>query len=243
MLTKLLMVALAAGISAASTNSAASHCPPRDTGSQIFRPRLTCGYWTGLEPTPEHYPWTHEPVCRMGKDPDPKSKRKKRFCLYTMSNLTTGRGVSIITTPTVAKSILKKSSFELYDEKLNPRKPQAYEWRESPGRGIGVFATRDINAGDVVFSDLPSFIIADDALEYLGANDRPRMQWRGVLQLPKREQDRSRSLAVSQGTDLISDVLHTNSIGLVIGEESEHGALVPDLAVSFVHPVSKVQEC
>ena len=69
------------------------------------------------------------------------------------------------------------------------------------------------------------------------------MQWRGVLQLPKREQDRSRSLAVSQGTDLISDVLHTNSIGLVIGEESEHGALVPDLAVSFVHPVSKVQEC
>jgi len=233
MLLRLLVAASFTGVSVAGASASAQQCSPRGTGRQIFRPKQTCGLVTGLESSPDYRPWTHEPHCSTAKSTNNDGEEKKfsKFCVYTKSSEKTGRGLSIITTPAIAKAMSERILFRVFDESPRPSENSNYEWRQLPGRGIGLIATRNIQAGEIILKDLPSILLERHAKELLRTNDLVRMLWRGILQLPKAEQNKSRCLAVSAGLDLIEDIMHTNGVGLVLREDEENAALFPELSV------------
>jgi len=242
MLIRLLIAASVASAGLTGTTGAPSQqCMPRASGFQLFRPKYTCGHLTDLEPTPGFKPWTHEPLCRTGKDPDDKGKKPKRkkFCIYTRTNPDTGRGFSILTTPAVARSIQKFTEFDLFDDPKRVSSSPPYEKRALPGRGIGLIATRDIKLGETIMIDWPALVTSKQAIKMLGPRDLQRLVWRGLLQLSEQDQNRTRSLSVSResGSDQLEEITHTNSIGMMLSGTEENTAVMPEMAVRSCLPL------
>jgi hypothetical protein len=141
----------------------------------------------------------------------------------------------MITTPELAQTLSSKDSIGGYKHKneqftLNGRAP-SYEARKTIGRGVGLFSTSEIQAGEIILTDPPKFIILRDALDALSQPERQEMQWRGVLQLSRDDQKLFRNLVRSKGGDEIDDILQTNSMGLSLGDKHGYLAVMPNAAV------------
>ena len=195
---------------------------------------LVCPQLTNLEPSTEYYPWTHLPQCI--EAPDEGDGLPETFCLYTRAVPGSERGFSIITTKELAREFELKDAISNQELDIKSvyidNETALYETRGTKFRGIATFATHDIKAGQVIFTDSPLFITLRAALHDLPREERHVLQWRGVLQLSKKAQNRIRSLTTSRGGDEIDDALQTNAIGVSMGDEpSPYLALMPKAAV------------
>jgi hypothetical protein len=158
------------------------------------------------------------------------------FCLYTRAASGSRREFNIVATPEFAKTLALKDPISGQNQETNEATGNfnlpSYETRETKGRGVGLFSTSEIEAGQVILSDSPVFITLRDALDFLPRTERQEMQWRGVYQLSTDVQTLLLDLSTSRGGDQIDDILQTNSIGLSLGDRRGYLALFPQVAVS-----------
>lgn len=235
MLLGILIVVLAFGARPMSAAKSPGFCTPRSV--KLFaRKEDTCPRIADLEPHPENHPWSYEPDCLDTPEDDPGGR--VTYCLYTRASSGRRREFSIVTTPELAETLSLKDLVD--DSKLREEESTVdstsalFETRDTRGRGLGLFATREISAGQVIFTDSPVLITLRDALDYLPRIERQEMQWRGVFQLSPDVQKLLLNLATSRGGDQIDDILQTNSLGLSLGDKRGYLALMPQVAVSII---------
>jgi hypothetical protein len=103
-------------------------------------------------------PWTHVGPCKPAGD--------QLFCLFSSYSFN-NRGISIVTTPERSLALAKKPAFE---EQRNQRRSSPTGWvdtlddprfgpAEIPGKGIGVVATRHIQAGELLLINTPALLV------------------------------------------------------------------------------------
>ncbi len=190
-------------------------------------------------------PWTNEPYClrprSIGSD--------ETFCVYSSSVFNENSGISLITTPDIAASLVEAiqrptAAWENRRDLAGQKEPEydengfevelPYEVVEIPGRGMGVVATRKIKQFDVIMVSYPA-MIADNAFfppeEEMTPTEGPRLFQRALDQLGN--QERFLNLAQSMGGDVhvVEDVIRTNAFGLYLNGKG-HKGLYPEIAVS-----------
>jgi hypothetical protein len=183
------------------------------------------------------FPWTHNPTCVQAVLPNGVgSGQHQDFCVYTNAVFASGRGISIITTPEIAAS-LTAESFAPYEEELDGL--VLYEERETDGRGIGLFAKQDIEAGTTLILKHPVLIVAREALSTPSKTRRQLLLRKAVEQLPARTRAMFLDLAKSMGGPEINDIIQTNSMGIDFEDGSRHLGVIPEASVRFCHVVRR----
>jgi hypothetical protein len=176
------------------------------------------------------FPWTHNPTCVQAVLPNGVgSGQHQDFCVYTNAAFASGRGISIVTTPEIAAS-LTMESFAPYEEELDS--PVLYEERKTNDRGIGLFATVDIEAGTTLISKHPVIFVAREALSTPSKTRRQLLLKKAVEQLPEKTRTSLLNLAKSRGGPEINDIIQTNSMGMKFEDGTAHLGVVPEAAVS-----------
>ncbi|PMD39279.1 SET domain-containing protein [Hyaloscypha variabilis F] len=211
------------------------YCPTsRPAALFVTENEATCPLMTDVAARSKSHPWTHKVRCM--ETPDDEYGKPQTFCLYTRAASGSRRECSIVTTPALAEKLAldertgeEKQSAGKTTEGLNSTLP-AFEIRAIKGRGVGTFATSNIEVGQVIFTDSPIFITLRDALDLLPRTERQEMQWRGVLQLSVDGRRVFRNLSKSRGGDEIDDILQTNALGLSLGGTKGYLALMPQVA-------------
>jgi hypothetical protein len=144
------------------------------------------------------------------------------YCAYTNADSNNGIGISIITTPTVAKDPTQRSIFYQTGSTthLHNRHEQPFERKALDGRGVGLISTAQIAPNATIISERPLFLIARSAWKAFARThaDRENLRllvWRAVLQLPDLSQRKLRSLAKQSHDyeDEIEEILLTNGFG------------------------------
>jgi hypothetical protein len=201
------------------------HCEPVPDILTFPRDQVCPRVQDGITST--SFPWTHNPTCINTKVRQGSGLKKETLCVYSNSRFAHGRGISLITTPEVATEyVLESFSHEDQEDRGN----LLYEARQTEDRGMGLFATKQIRAGDSIMVKHPVLIIARDAWES-PREDRHRLLEIAVQQLPEKTTKRFLDLAKSRGGFKLDDIVQTNSKRTRLGE-IEHLAIVPEAAVS-----------
>ena len=175
-------------------------------------------------------PWSYKPVCTK------TFGDRGHFCVYTSLTFGEGRGISLFTTPSLAKLVSRLPAFKNghLDGANNSTSPP-WKAQQLPGRGIGLVATRDIHFGETVTSFTPALLVHVDLNELLSPTELERYQRIAINQLPSATRRMflglaRRSNAVDQS---IQDIIDTNSfrapIDMGTGEQGmQHAAVYPE---------------
>lgn len=146
--------------------------------------------------------------------------------MYTSSRFANGRGISLVTTPEVATSYLLES---FSNEDQEDRGQEAYQARQTNDRGIGLFATKKLQAGESLAIKHPVLLVARDLLRNVTREQRQRLLEIAIKQLPQKTTDLVLALATSRGGNVYDDIVQTNSKGMSLGHVS-HLGVVPETA-------------
>ncbi|KAI1759589.1 SET domain-containing protein [Hypoxylon sp. FL1150] len=179
-------------------------------------------------------PWKRRPYC---VEPAQDDTPGPQFCLYTFEPFRGDQGLSVITTPALAASMIDAlddsvvppkyrdhpSSFSTADGQGGP----AYVVKDVPKRGKGLVAQRPIRKWDVVLVDYPALLTHMDVFAAVDDESRADLLDQALQQLPKAQQNKIFSLARSTGGEPIEDVLRTNIFGVELGLEIPHSGLYP----------------
>ena len=204
-------------------------------------------------------PWCVQPTSHNETDADTdgnNNKNKKRdpkLCVYTVTSLRGGAGMSIVTTPDVAASIanelqdpdiawLEKERGVPFALSSPPHAPSsssskgkaAYRITEVEGKGLGVLATREIKEGEILMFGPPILVrMAEYAVKWPSSGAFMSLQ-HASTRLPTREKELLLSLAKSGEGYIVDDVMNTNAFQMTVGDEAvEHSGLFPEIAVSL----------
>lgn len=217
-----------------------------------LRSDLTCDAQS-LAPLPSdpaiYRPWTHEPHCIR-----PAEKPLLAFCVLT--NAEYHGGLSLVTLPELGMHMANRTGMAMgpgervglgMDEE-NPGSGGAaegvaekkYEERFVEGKGRALFLKegQSLKAGEVVLVDYPSLLIAKDAMEVLLPEERHRMNWLGVMQLPEEERGVVRGLT-SRGkyADEVDNIVSMNALSVQYGGFAHMGTF-PEAAVRVLLSLS-----
>jgi len=181
-------------------------------------------------------PWTHEPHCIQGAL---QAVGAPEWCVYTDTTFRGGRGLSVITHPQFAASLVPALDDTLLaareaDEAPAGRKHRNYALKQLRGRGTGVVARRDLSRWQIVMYDYPSMVVKGDFFDSeLGEEEQDELKQVALRQLPKERQSEILALAASHGAEKIEDILRTNVLGVDVSGEM-HLGLFPAHSVSSV---------
>jgi len=108
----------------------------------------------------DHFKWSEPVKCI------PKNDSKTDYCVYTSNEFASGRGISFFTTPAIIEKIKRLPAFTDIDvhKNINPPENPPWEVQNIQGRGNGLFATRQLQRGDTIISELPLGVYHTDAL-------------------------------------------------------------------------------
>ena len=165
------------------------------------------------DPRP-HFPWTHKPICYIVvTDGVPK------LCIYTNASFSNGRGISIFTTPSLAKEFAQLSAFiepSSLSQANSYHRPPTYV-KSIPGKGKGMFASRDLKRGELITTNTPLLVVYRE--EVLSSKDREFYLGTGVHQLNRKSRALYYGMATIYGDERVKtqDVLKANTFGLEIG--------------------------
>ena len=168
-------------------------------------------------------PWTHAPICT-----PTLQTINSTLCIYTSSTFSNGRGISIFTTPTLAKT------FALLPAFTSPQPPHinvptdAYTATTIPGKGLGMLATRDLVFGDMVTAYTPVFLAYLEV--ELSTLEREKWWRRAVEQLPEESKDTFLDLATIYGDERVrvQDIVKSNTFRVEVGGGVGHLAIWPE---------------
>lgn len=216
-----------------------------------LRSDLTCDA-ESLAPLPSdpaiYRPWTHEPYCI-----HPAEKPLLAFCVFT--NAEYHGGTSFVTLPELGMHMANRTGMAMGpgqagavrvggEDEQGGREgnvkevEKKYEERVVEGKGRALFLKEGetLKAGEVVLVDYPSLLVAKDAMEVLAPEERYRMNWLGVMQLPDEGRAVARGLT-SRGryADEVDNVLAMNALAVQYGGFQHMGAF-PEAAVRTIPP-------
>lgn len=173
----------------------------------------------------DYGPWTHAPVCT----PTLQSINDT-LCVYTDASFADNRGISIFTTPSLAKTFASLPAFRnpsaLTAQSIN-QPTDAYHTTAIPGRGIGMLASRPLSFGDRVTAYTPAFVAYLES--ELSTPDREAF-WRiAIEQLPEALRSEFLSLATVYGDERIrvQDIVKANTFQVVM-QGVNHLAVWPE---------------
>ncbi|SPO04076.1 uncharacterized protein DNG_06759 [Cephalotrichum gorgonifer] len=224
-------------LTSAQTTPPPFQCPSATT---LLSPSPTCAA-SSLSPLPSDpyafRPWTHEPYCL-----HPADKPLLGFCLFT--NAEFHGGMSVVTLPEIAAVMANRtgmwlapppqhSTVRLWEDGSGPvvggdEQARAhgevverkFEERAAPGKGRGLFVRegQSVRAGEVLFVEYPTLLIARDAIEVLLPEERYRMNWLSVGQLGEKGRKVVRGLwSEGKYADELDNVVAMNSLGVQYG--------------------------
>lgn len=173
----------------------------------------------------DYGPWSHAPVCT-----PVLQSINDTLCVYTDATFAHNRGISLFTTPTLAKKFASLPAFRnpsaLTAQGIN-QPTHAYRATPIPGKGIGMLASRPLKFGDRVTAYTPAFIAYLES--ELSTPDREAF-WRvAIEQLPEALRSEFLSLATVYGDERIrvQDVVKANTFQVVL-EGVNHLAVWPE---------------
>jgi hypothetical protein len=168
-------------------------------------------------------PWTHQPVCT-----EVLQSLGSKLCVYTNSSFSDGRGISIFTTPVLAKEFASLPAFQNPDA-LKDVNTFSGNWytQEIPGKGIGMLAKKHLKFKDQVTAYTPVLIAHLE--EELSTRDRERFYLVAVNQLPEATHNSYLQLAFVYGPPSVraQDIVKANTFRLEINGHN-HLAVFPE---------------
>ncbi|KAI8960211.1 SET domain-containing protein [Daldinia sp. FL1419] len=179
-------------------------------------------------------PWKRRPYCI---EPLPGDAPGPQFCLYTFEPFRGDQGISVITTPVLAASMVDALDDSVVPPRLRDHPSSslaaegkgspAYVIEEVPGKGKGLVAQRRIQKWEVVLVDYPVMLAHMGLFDVVGPELREDVLDRALRQLPEEQQDEILSLARSTSGETVEDILRTNIFGVELGIEIPHLGLLP----------------
>ncbi|KAF3005616.1 hypothetical protein E8E13_002502 [Curvularia kusanoi] len=171
------------------------------------------------------WPWTQAPTCIA-----PIPSVPSRLCVFTSSTFADGRGISIVTTPELARHAASLPAFTspalLRSAKIN-EPTNLWHSTSIPGKGIGSLASQAIPPDTQILSHTPAFIaylehalpsLAREALWHTAISRLPTQTRQSFLDLSYVHQDpRVRTQAIVQA----------NTFQLTLGG-ANHLAIFPE---------------
>ncbi|KAL2176570.1 uncharacterized protein P884DRAFT_202686 [Thermothelomyces heterothallicus CBS 202.75] len=170
-------------------------------------------------------PWSYQPFCL--KPAAEEDEPAPADCVFTLTAFRGNQGISLITTPNLAASIVTKLDdsrvppglrYQLVDAGGAQGQTAAYEIRDLPGRGKGMVAKRKFAEHETIMVGYPVLVVRLDFLNGDGLTDREKrvMMETSVKQLPPKQNWALKSLARSTGGEPILDIIRTNGFGIEI---------------------------
>lgn len=205
---------------------------------QDFWPRATAepGRGSSIPSQDSFEPWTHEPLCTPSKPvAGSDTSLDTQYCVYTNTNFRCGRGISVVTTPSIAASIAASSAFLSSGDCERPATHPPYEEVELVGRGNGLLANRTIERSELLLLDSPTFLL--NSYAYTDLDDLPRIKLmkKGMEQLPGPTRELTLGMAKAQGGYEVDDIIATNAFHQYFGEGTVHHTVLREAAVSSPH--------
>ncbi|ETI28599.1 hypothetical protein G647_01050 [Cladophialophora carrionii CBS 160.54] len=168
-------------------------------------------------------PWSYEPICT-----EHLARIQSKLCVYTDASFSNGRGISIFTTPQHAETVasLLDSDAEDYRPMINIP-TQAWYTETTPSKGIGMFASHDLNPGDLITSYTPVLLAYKENI--LSRAERETFLRHAVNRLPSGTAAGYRALATMfhDKAFLMQDVASANSFEMSVGGAA-HLAVIPE---------------
>ncbi|OAP57253.1 hypothetical protein AYL99_07991 [Fonsecaea erecta] len=178
--------------------------------------------------TTDHSPWSFKPVCT-----DHLDELGDQLCVYTDATFSSGRGISIFTTPRIAQEFAALLPFQdpsaLSSRGINPDRNADRPWYTTPipGKGMGMLASRPLKRGDLITAHTPSLLAHMENV--LSTAERERFLRLAVDQLPAASRDEYFSLAKIYGEPsvVVQDVVKANAFEMQVGGQM-HLAVFPE---------------
>jgi hypothetical protein len=165
-----------------------------------------------LQKEKHHVPWTHRPICTASLQ-----SIGEPLCIYTDSTFSNNRGISIFTTPSLARKFASLPAFqEPLPEHINSP-TGVYRTQEIEGKGIGILASRPLSFGDRITAHTPAFIAYLES--ELSTLEREK-SWRlAISQLPEELREKFLNLSTVYGDARVrvQDIVKANTFQLEIG--------------------------
>lgn len=168
-------------------------------------------------------PWTHTPICT-----PILQTINDTLCIYTNASFSNGRGISIFTTPTLAKTFASLPAFTSPQSHPINTPSNAYTATSIPGKGLGMLASRNLAFGDIVTAYTPVFLAYLEV--ELSTAEREKWWRRAVEQLPEESKDIFLNLATVYGDERVrvQDVVKSNTFRVEVGGGVGHLAIWPE---------------
>ncbi|EUC30627.1 hypothetical protein COCCADRAFT_39160 [Bipolaris zeicola 26-R-13] len=154
------------------------------------------------------------------------AKRKERMadindklCVYTDTSFAQNRGISIFTTPSLAKDFASLPAFRdasaLVSQSIN-KPTDTYHATSIPGKGIGMLASRPLKFGERVTAYTPAFLAYLES--ELSTLDREALWRTAIEQLPAELKEKFLGLATVYGDPRvqIQDIVKANTFQVLL---------------------------
>lgn len=201
--------------STAGNNTEHVQLPDRSTSSQIMVPASL-----------EHAfaPWSYPPICT-----EYLQTVGSKLCVYTNVSFSNGRGISVFTTPELARLLLTLPPLRDAAFPHSNINRFSHNWYTDflPGKGTGMLAKRPLGFGERVTAYTPALLAFLES--ELPTLEREKFFRLAVSQLPQATRDMYLDLATAYGIESVKyqDVVKANTFQLDIGGHN-HLAVFPE---------------
>ncbi|KIW44511.1 uncharacterized protein PV06_02973 [Exophiala oligosperma] len=189
----------------------------------------------------KYAPWSYRPICT-----DVLEEIDSELCVYTSTTFAGGRGLSLFTTPRVAKQMMMSSAWSTLfiddssssdstNSALGPKvevnADDTAKWytKPVPGKGMGMFAKSPLDRGDLIMATTPILIAFSENI--LDATTREEYLRVAIDQLPGQTRDtyqRLASLSKDEPETRIQDTAAANTFGITLAGHFAHLAVFPE---------------
>ncbi|KAL6154239.1 hypothetical protein ACJQWK_01835 [Exserohilum turcicum] len=178
----------------------------------------------------KNFPWTYWPECFSLDD------ENEPFCVFTDTAFAYGRGISIITTQSLAYGMRDKIAFtqpHLFTHLNNYNSPPYYQ-HEFPNKGRGLIANTTLQRGDLIFSSTP-ILVTDPDMDDLPEPERLALLYRSIATLPPATQSlfwglQSDTPTTEPGSDALDTRVTTNNFAVEIDDVAQ-SIVMPEIAM------------
>ncbi|KAH8898021.1 SET domain-containing protein [Thozetella sp. PMI_491] len=173
---------------------------------------------TTLSDVPSGHNWTFSSPCVHS------TTLNDKICVFSDAKFASGKGISILTTPSRARFIASQHALSkpdsiqrIVDRTRSTTTPAKYEMKKFPKRGMGLEATRFIRRGELIMADTASLMIDYRSADWLSSEDYESLNAYGVGYLPEAARKTFMNLSTHADatgltkTQIIRKIISTNS--------------------------------
>lgn len=175
-------------------------------------------------------PWDHSSC---------NHKFATKYCTYTSTSFSHGRGLSILTKPDIAAIVETLPDIAIpQPPPTTLQGPPPYEIKQLPGKGMGVIANRTIQRGELLFAAPIIAIYHNELLLNLETSELPenkKLFHRSIENLPERTRGMFWEAADQEEYgDRVLGKIHTNTFLAHFGGEAHRFVLFPYKKVALL---------